>query len=221
MAIIHEQQNIPVAVEKHADEHQRGARQPIPLDRLGVPVENDDTTLHASTTQHGLLKKLSGYASDMLRGDGTWGDPSTATPTASAIPKADSSGKLVDWVRTKWTAQTTDGTQTEAFVNGVSNSRLTIPNNSAMRVNFAIIAKTPGAANISVRECWAWAYNDGGTVSVSTPAWVFSESVGTVTGWSFALSVNQTDKSVRPLVTGAAGQTIKWAITSIIASVAD
>lgn len=43
----------------------------ITLDELGAPSDNTD--LNASTTAHGLLPRLSGAESDVLRGDGTWG----------------------------------------------------------------------------------------------------------------------------------------------------
>lgn len=43
----------------------------IKLDDLATP--DDNTDLNASTTRHGLLLKLSGSSSDVLKGDGTWG----------------------------------------------------------------------------------------------------------------------------------------------------
>lgn len=45
----------------------------IKLDDLGTP--DDNTDLNASTTRHGLLRKLSGTASEFLAGDGTWATP--------------------------------------------------------------------------------------------------------------------------------------------------
>jgi hypothetical protein len=52
-----------------------------PLDAL--PPPSDNTRLNASTTAHGLLLKLSGSVSDVLRGDGTWG-AYTGAPAAHA-----------------------------------------------------------------------------------------------------------------------------------------
>ena len=55
----------------HANHHEAGGTDELKLDALGVP--DDVTTLNSSTLRHGLLPKLSGSASDVLRGDGTWG----------------------------------------------------------------------------------------------------------------------------------------------------
>lgn len=49
----------------------------VPLDTLTAPT--DIATLNASTSTHGLLRKLDGLSTTFLRGDGTW-----ATPTATA-----------------------------------------------------------------------------------------------------------------------------------------
>lgn len=43
----------------------------VKLDDLAAP--DDNTDLNASTSWHGLLPKLSGIASNVLKGDGTWG----------------------------------------------------------------------------------------------------------------------------------------------------
>ncbi len=55
----------------HASTHASAGSDPIKLDDLASPDDNVD--LNASTLAHGLLPKLSGSASDVLRGDGTYG----------------------------------------------------------------------------------------------------------------------------------------------------
>lgn len=45
----------------------------IKLDNLGTP--DDNTDLNASTSRHGLLRKLSGNTNEYLAGDGTWAVP--------------------------------------------------------------------------------------------------------------------------------------------------
>ena len=55
----------------HAPRHQAGGADPLALDTLAAPT--DVTTLNATASAHGLLRKLSGNASDVLKGDGTWG----------------------------------------------------------------------------------------------------------------------------------------------------
>jgi len=58
----------------HASSHQSGGGDSIKLDDLASP--DDNTDLNASTSAHGLLRKLDGTTSNFLRGDGTWATPS-------------------------------------------------------------------------------------------------------------------------------------------------
>lgn len=55
----------------HAERHQGGGDDEIPLDTLGEPSDNTD--LDADATRHGLLPKLSADPDDVLRGDGSFG----------------------------------------------------------------------------------------------------------------------------------------------------
>ena len=55
----------------HAASHQSGGADAIKLDDLAAP--DDNTDLNVSTSAHGLCPKLSGIASDGLKGDGSFG----------------------------------------------------------------------------------------------------------------------------------------------------
>ena len=66
----------------HASRHQVGGPDPIALDTLAAPT--DITTLNATVSAHGLLRKLSGSAGDVLKGDGTWGAGGGGAPSAHA-----------------------------------------------------------------------------------------------------------------------------------------
>src|SRR5207244_4374668 len=57
----------------HAATHASGGSDPIALDALGAPT--DITTLNASTTAHGLLRKLDNTATHYLDGTGVWSTP--------------------------------------------------------------------------------------------------------------------------------------------------
>jgi len=57
----------------HAPRHQTGGADPIALDTLAAPT--DVTTLNASAGAHGLLRKLSGTATEYLDGSGAWSTP--------------------------------------------------------------------------------------------------------------------------------------------------
>jgi hypothetical protein len=57
----------------HASSHQSGGSDSIALDTLAVPT--DITTLNSTTSAHGLLKKLSGTATQYMDGSGAWSTP--------------------------------------------------------------------------------------------------------------------------------------------------
>lgn len=61
---------VPLA---HAVTHKSGGTDAIALDTLAAPT--DVTTLNASTSAHGLLRKLDGNVNHVLQGDGSWGTP--------------------------------------------------------------------------------------------------------------------------------------------------
>lgn len=65
----------------HAATHQAGGTDPLALDTLAAPT--DIVTLNASSSAHGLLPKLSGVATDTLKGDGTWSAAAAAAHAAS------------------------------------------------------------------------------------------------------------------------------------------
>ena len=64
----------------HKTSHQSGGSDAIKLDDLATP--DDNTDLDATTTEHGLLPKLSGSTTDYLRGDGVFA-PVNASPVHS------------------------------------------------------------------------------------------------------------------------------------------
>lgn len=57
----------------HASSHLSGAGDAIKLDDLAAPEDNTD--LNASTSAHGLLRKLGGGTTNYLRADGSWSEP--------------------------------------------------------------------------------------------------------------------------------------------------
>jgi hypothetical protein len=54
----------------HAASHKSGGSDPVKLDELAAP--DDNATLNASASKHGLLRKLSGIGTQALTGDGAW-----------------------------------------------------------------------------------------------------------------------------------------------------
>jgi hypothetical protein len=64
----------------HAASHKSGGADSIKLDELAAPT--DVATLNASTTAHGLLKKLDNVATNFMNGQGNWAAP-PALPVAA------------------------------------------------------------------------------------------------------------------------------------------
>lgn len=71
----------------HATSHKAGGSDAIKLDELAAPT--DVTTLDASTSAHGLMKKYPGGTTNFLRADGTF-----AAPTATAADPSYSPGSF-------------------------------------------------------------------------------------------------------------------------------
>ena len=66
-----------VTVTDHNARHESGGADSIKLDDLAAP--DDNTDLDASTSKHGLLKKLGGGTTNFLRADGAWAAPPGST----------------------------------------------------------------------------------------------------------------------------------------------
>jgi len=84
----------------HAASHKSAGGDAIKLDELAAPT--DVTTLDATTSLHGLLKKLGGGTTNFLRADGAWAmPPGAAPPTGTGFRHVttgseDASSKLVE-----------------------------------------------------------------------------------------------------------------------------
>lgn len=67
-----------IATGAHAVNHKSGGTDAIKLDELAAPT--DVATLNASTSTHGLLRKLDNNASHFLDGTGAWSTPTVTLP---------------------------------------------------------------------------------------------------------------------------------------------
>lgn len=70
----------------HHTRHELGGSDAIKLDDLATP--DDNTDLNASTTKHGLLRKLTGTITDLLRGDGSFARLNLASDPTGVLPVA-------------------------------------------------------------------------------------------------------------------------------------
>lgn len=88
------------AAAAHHTRHESGGADAIKLDDLAAP--DDNTDLNASTTAHGLLRKLSNVATDFLDGTGNWSTPSGGgggLPVVDTTAIAKGSGDATKQVR--------------------------------------------------------------------------------------------------------------------------
>lgn len=81
----------------HKTTHQSGGSDSIPLDTLATPT--DVTTLNASTSAHGLLRKLNGSAASYMDGTGNW-----SAPPGGGITDAPSDGNAYVRKNGAWSA---------------------------------------------------------------------------------------------------------------------
>lgn len=84
----------------HASRHISGGADSIKLDDLAAP--DDNTDLDASTSKHGLLKKLGGGTTNFLRADGTWAAPPGGSSIfgnqyAQSVSEGESTRTLATW----------------------------------------------------------------------------------------------------------------------------
>ncbi len=114
-----------VGLPSHATTHEAGGGDPIALDTLDVPT--DITTLNASTSAHGLLRKLDGNSAHFLDGTGAWSTPAgggggSATVRVRVISKSNltlSGTQTVDGVALSATDRIAVAAQTAPAENGI------------------------------------------------------------------------------------------------------
>lgn len=73
----------------HAASHKSAGADPIRIDELKIAT--DVTTLNATATEHGLLKKLSSLTNEFMRGDGTWNPVAGEDLTTSDVTTVNAS----------------------------------------------------------------------------------------------------------------------------------
>lgn len=109
----------------HKASHQSGGSDAIKLDDLAAP--DDNTDLNASSSAHGLLRKLSGSASDVLKGDGSWGSVSAGWTTI--------------------TKTTTESRQSDTALTNDSTLQFSMTANTTYRIRLVVWFETPAAAD--------------------------------------------------------------------------
>ncbi len=124
----------------------------------------------------------------------------------------------------QWKGQTTDGNAAEIYLHGVSSNRCTIVANSAIRFTLNIIAKQSATANVASWFVEGIILRDGSnntTCVLDTGSPVAKATNGTVSGWTVAVTADDTNEALKIAVTGATSTTINWHVTAELTEVKD
>ncbi len=140
---------------------------------------SDITTLNASTSQHGLIKKLDNNAAHYMDGTGAW-----STPAGGG-----GGGATPVFVSTTYTNMWTNSTTTMADATGFAVTITPQSTNSTIMVTVSISA---GGASGTY---WQWRVNRGGSEVAPKAATLSSQRSG------FEVVVNAADTMVQPSVT--------------------
>lgn len=118
-----------------------------------------------------------------------------------------------------WSRTTTDATTTELTLDGASpnsTNRLVLPADTLYVLDLTVI----GRSSTGVCAMWRLAAavkNTGGTLAlVGSVATLTSQADAGASGWTVAVSADDTNDSVKLDVTGAAATTIAWKASATV-----
>lgn len=180
----------------HASTHQSGGSDSIKLDDLAAP--DDNTDLNASTSAHGLLRKLNNSASYFLNGQGDWAEvlqltnwtpsgptysgtefakltPSSATANVAVVLQPKGTGAIQ--------AQLSDGTSAGGNNRGANAVDFQINRNANTQVaagdNSAVVGGIQNSTGASGSFVGAGINNRANGISSSIPGGNSNETSGT------------------------------------------
>jgi hypothetical protein len=146
----------------HAASHRTGGSDSIKLDDLAAP--DDNTDLNASTSAHGLLRKLDGNTANFLRGDGAWAAPPAGSGGGNFVEVALAlDGQLIYTTTVTGQAWVTSTSKIVCSLFAVANGGTTEEMVMASGVNVGVKARVDGVGFD------VWAYNPhgfSGTITV-------------------------------------------------------
>jgi len=150
----------------HASRHKSGGADAVKLDELAAPT--DVTTLNATTSAHGLLKKLDNNSDHFINGQGNWATPSGGgsidLTSLSEITSLDEDDLLLvydDSASANKKFKATPVVYARAYT-----SEPYIPYNSATIVNFANVALDTHSA-ITTGASWKFTAPKSGYYTIS------------------------------------------------------
>lgn len=159
-------------VAAHATSHRAGGTDTIKLDALAAP--DDITTLNSTSSAHGLLPKLSGNASQVFLGNGTWGSAGATSTLAAGIVSVTEYGALGNSTG----SGSTGADDTDAFQDAVATC---IANGKALFIPPGIYRLTEPitlTSRILIFGVGCAPYLAGITGSAGTGSWLYFAHTG-------------------------------------------
>lgn len=180
----------------HHTSHESGGSDAIKLDDLAAP--DDNTDLNASTSKHGLLPKLSGSSSDVLRGDGTFGAGGGGFSAAYYLGYSTTSAT---WSSTTWSD---------------IHNILTITDTTTVNISRSGSTFTVTDAGVYVIDLNLGAYNSAGNDYMSVRILSGGSTVQTMQFYSESGSARTAAVSVHAVLSLAAGGTfsLQYAVSA-------
>lgn len=145
----------------HATRHKSGGADAIKLDELAAPT--DVTTLNASTSAHGLLRKLSNVSTEFLNGQGSWANP-VDLPSLSELTALDDDDLLLVYDSSAEANKKFKVTPV-VYARAVSSGQY-IPHNTATIINYANVVQDSHSA-ITTGASWKFTAPKSGYYTIS------------------------------------------------------
>ena len=180
-----------------------------------------DNTNNANRTEYRIAVDTDGTGADVLNGwqfkiDGNDGGAITLNTSsnfiqgsAHTISSEDATGTYKARQYLLW-GETTDATETELFVGGVTNARIPVGTNTTINYSVQVVARRTDATGESAAwELKALADSFSGTVANVGNVYEVIVARDDAT-WLVDARADDANNSVGIYVTGAAGKTIRW-----------
>jgi hypothetical protein len=116
------------------------------------------------------------------------------------------------WGLVQWKGQTTNATETELFLHGVSSNRCTVIASSAIHFMIRVVIREPATGDCKIVEIKGGIKRNGSNTTAligSVTSTTICEDAG-ASGWSVAVTADDTNEALKIAVTGEASHTINW-----------
>ena len=117
-----------------------------------------------------------------------------------------------------WLGSTTNDTATELYLHGVASNRCTILASSVVQFHIRLVAREDATGDCKIVEVLGGIKRDASNNTAligSVTSTTICEDAG-ASGWSVAVTADDTNESLKIAVTGEASHTIKWHAVAVL-----